>query len=251
MSGRGRFTGRVLFATGAGSGLAAATAEQFTAEGGAVAVVDRDAERAAAQASRLPRSVGITCDVSDEESVQRAMQEAHGRLGRIDCVLNAAGYAQFTPIEEQSLDDWNRMLAVHLTGTFLVCRAALPFLRAAGGGAIVNVASVAALLARPSLGAYSAAKGGIIAFSRQLALDLATDGVRVNAIAPGSVRTPMTKPVYAEPGVEDGRPAVPHAIQARLAEPAEIAATICFLLSGEASFFTGSLLVPDGGATAL
>jgi len=143
------------------------------------------------------------------------------------------------------------MLAVHLTGTFLVCRATLPRLRAAGGGSIVNVASTAALLARPSLGAYAAAKGGIISFSRQLALDAAADNVRVNVIAPGSVRTPMTAPVYAEAGVDDGRPAVPHSIQARLGEPEEIAAAACFLLSDESSFFTAAMLVADGGATAL
>src|SRR4029453_7093694 len=98
---------------------------------------------------------------------------AERELGRIDCVFNAAGFAQFVPIEELSLADWNRMLAVHLTGTFLVCRAAFPRLRAAGGGSIVNVASTAALLARPSLGAYAAAKGGIISFSRRVAPDAA------------------------------------------------------------------------------
>jgi NAD(P)-dependent dehydrogenase (short-subunit alcohol dehydrogenase family) len=246
-----RFAGKVLFATGAGSGLAAATARRFAAEGGRVAVVDLDADRAKALAVQLDGSIDIACDVSDEASVEHAVRETQERLGRLDCVVNTAGYAQFTPIEQLALAEWNRMLAVHLTGTFLVCRAALPRLRAAGGGAIVNVASVAALLARPSLGAYAAAKGGIISFSRQLALDAAADNVRVNVIAPGSVRTPMTAPVYAEAGVEDGRPTQPHAIQPRLAEPEELAAPICFLLSDEASFFTASLGVADGGATAL
>lgn len=251
MSAAERFAGKVLFATGAGSGLGAATARRFAAEGGRIAVVDLDSDRAAALAAELDGSIAVACDVSDEASVEQAVQETQERLGRLDCVLNTAGYAQFTPIEELSLAEWNRMLAVHLTGTFLVCRAALPRLRAAGGGAIVNVASVAALLARPSLGAYAAAKGGIISFSRQLALDAAADNVRVNVIAPGSVRTPMTAPVYAEPGDDDGRPMQPHAIQPRLADPEELAAPICFLLSDEASFFTASLVVADGGATAL
>jgi 3-oxoacyl-[acyl-carrier protein] reductase len=245
-----RFDGKVLFATGGGSGLAAATARRFAAEGGRVAVSDLDGAAAEVVASELKGSVGLACDVSDEESVQGAIAEARARLGRIDCVLNSAGFAQFAPIEQVSLADWNQMLAVHLTGTFLVCKAVLPHLRAAGGGAIVNVASVAALLARPSLGAYAAAKGGIISFSRQLAVDAAADNVRVNTIAPGGVRTPMTASVYAEPGVEDGRP-TPHAIQPRLAEPEEIASAICFLLSDDASFFTASLIVADGGATAL
>jgi NAD(P)-dependent dehydrogenase (short-subunit alcohol dehydrogenase family) len=216
-----------------------------------VAVVDLDRERAEAIASELDGSIALACDVGDEDAVEEAVRSTQRELGRIDCVFNAAGFAQFVPIEELSLADWNKMLAVHLTGTFLVCRATLPRLRAAGGGSIVNVASTAALLARPSLGAYAAAKGGIISFSRQFALDAAADNVRVNVIAPGSVRTPMTAPVYAEPGVEDGRPSVPHSIQARLAEPEEIAAAVCFLLSDESSFFTAAMLVADGGATAL
>jgi 3-oxoacyl-[acyl-carrier protein] reductase len=235
----GRFDGKVLFATGAGSGLGAAIAQRFASEGGRVAAVDLDGDRAAAVGS-----VGIACDVSDEGSVRSAVEDARSQLGRIDCVLNCAGYAEFTPLEELSLEAWNRMLAVHLTGTFLVCKATLPHLREAGGGSIVNVASIAALLARPNLAAYAAAKGGIISFSRQLALDAAADNVRVNVIAPGSVRTPMTADVY-------GEGEVPRAIQARLGEPEEIAAAACFLLSDEASFFTAAMLVADGGATAL
>jgi NAD(P)-dependent dehydrogenase (short-subunit alcohol dehydrogenase family) len=241
----------VLFATGGASGLAAATGRRFAAEGGRVAVVDLDRERAEAVAAELNGSIGLACDVADEDSVGEAVRTAERELGRIDCVLNAAGFAQFLPLEQLSLADWNRMLAVHLTGTFLVCRATLPRLRAVGGGSIVNVASTAALLARPNLSAYAAAKGGIISFSRQLALDAAADNVRVNVIAPGSVRTPMTAPVYAEAGVEDGRATVPYSIQARLGEPEEIASAICFLLSDDASFFTAAMLVADGGATAL
>jgi NAD(P)-dependent dehydrogenase (short-subunit alcohol dehydrogenase family) len=239
-----RFRDKVLLATGAGSGIAAATARQFAAEGGRVAALDLDGGRVEAVASELGGSVGIACDVADESSVQAAVREARERLGRIDCVLNAAGIVQFVPIEELTLADWNRMLAVHLTGTFLVCRATLPHLRAAGGGSIVNLASTAALLARPHLAAYAAAKGGIIAFSRQLALEAGADNVRVNAIAPGSVRTPMTRPVYSQG-------AVPQSIQARVAEPEEISAAACFLFSDESSFFTASLLVADGGATAM
>ena len=239
-----RFQGKVLLATGAGSGLAAATAGRFASEGGRVAVLDLDGGRAASVAGGLEGSVGIACDVSDESSVQAAVREAVERLGRIDCVLNAAGFVHFAPVEELALEDWNRMLAVHLTGTFLVCKTALPHLRAAGGGSIVNVASVTALVARVNLAAYSAAKGGIIAFSRQLALEAGAGGVRVNVVAPGSVRTPMTRDVYLEG-------ALPQSIQARLAEPDEIATTACFLFSDESSFFTGALLVADGGATAV
>jgi NAD(P)-dependent dehydrogenase (short-subunit alcohol dehydrogenase family) len=246
-----RFGGKVLFATGGGSGLGAATARRFAAEGGRVAVVDLDAAAAGAVAAELDGSIAIACDVADERSVQDAVRAARDRLGRIDCVLNSAGYVQFSPIEELSVADWNRMLAVHLTGTFLVCKATLPCLRAAGGGSIVNLASSTALVARANLAAYSAAKGGIVAFSRQLALDAGADNVRVNVLAPGSVRTPLTRPVFGEPGIQAGHSDVPKSIQGRVAEPEEIAAAACFLLSDDASFFTASLLVPDGGATAI
>jgi NAD(P)-dependent dehydrogenase (short-subunit alcohol dehydrogenase family) len=239
-----RFAGKVLFATGGASGIGAATARRFAAEGGRVAVADLDGDRAAEVASALEGSIAIACDVADERSVAAAVGSAHEQLGRIDGVLNSAGIVKFTPLEELSLAEWNRLLGVHLTGTFLVCRAALPVLRESGGGSIVNVASVAALLARPHLAAYAAAKGGIIAFSRQLALDAAPDGVRVNVLAPGSVTTPLLADVY-------GEDEVPHSIQGRFGEPEEIAAAACFLLSDEASFFTAAMLVADGGATAL
>jgi NAD(P)-dependent dehydrogenase (short-subunit alcohol dehydrogenase family) len=245
-----RFGGKVLFVTGGGSGLGAATARRFAAEGGGVAVADLDRSRAESVASELEDSVAVACDVSSEQSVQEAVGQARERLGRIDCVLNSAGYVHFAPIEELELDDWNRMLAVHLTGTFLVCKAVLPHLRAAGGGSIVNFASSTALVARPNLGAYSAAKGGVVAFSRQLALDVGTDNVRVNVVAPGSIRTPLTAPVFGESGT-GGEYALPQSIQNRPAEPEEIAAAVCFLLSDEASFFTASMLVADGGATAI
>jgi 3-oxoacyl-[acyl-carrier protein] reductase len=246
-----RFTGKVLLATGGGSGIAAATARRFAAEGGRAAVVDLDGDRARAVAQELDGSCAIACDVADERSVQGAVDEAVQRLGRIDCVLNAAGHVHFAPIEEVSVEEWNRMLAVHLTGTFLVCRTALPALRAAGGGSIVNLSSVTALVARTKLAAYSAVKGAIISLSRQLALDLAEDNVRVNVVAPGSVRTPMTQSVYGEKDGPPGHSAVPDSIQKRIADPEEIAATACFLFSGDASFLTGTTLVADGGSTAI
>ena len=235
---------KVLLVTGAGSGIGAATARRFADEGGRVAVADLDPAAAERVVGELGSGIAVACDVSDEESVAAAVGMARDGLGRIDCVFNCAGYVRFVPLQELSLAEWNRMLAVHLTGTFLVCKAALPVLREAGGGAIVNMASASAQLARPHLAAYAAAKGGIIAFSRQLALDAHDYGVRVNTIAPGSVGTPMLDGVY-----DAG--AVPHAIQPRVAVPDEIAAVVCFLLSDEASFMTAALVAADGGATAL
>jgi len=250
-----RFTNKVLIATGAGSGIAAATARLFTAQGGRVAIMDLDASRALAVASECEGSIGLACDVSDEKSVQNAVAEACARLGRIDCVFNAAGYVVHGPIDACSVEQWNRMLAVHVTGTFLICKAALPALRAAGGGAIVNTSSTAALSGRKNVGAYSAAKGAIHAFSRQLAVELGDDKIRVNAIAPGWVRTGLTEPLLTQRGGGDYAKAAAvtalDTVQKRIAEPEEIAAPVCFLLSDEASFITGTLLVPDGGMTAI
>ena len=250
-----RFTDRVLFATGAGSGIAAAAARQFSAEGGRVAVADIDGDRAADVAASLDGAIGIRCDVSSEESVNRAVAETRKRLGRIDAVLNAAGHADFGPIDDYSLERWNRMIAVHATGTFLVCKAAVPALRAQGGGSIVNVSSIAAHVGRMNLVAYTAAKGAILSMSRQLALELAGDRIRVNVVAPGVVRTGLTEAAYVERGGGDfdkgAAQVVADTPQKRVAAPEEIAAPICFLLSDEASFCTGSVITPDGGMTAI
>jgi len=248
----GRFEGKVLLATGAGSGIAAATTRRFASEGGRVAVLDLSAERAEAVASELEGSTAIACDVADEEAVARAVGRAHRELGRIDCVLNAAGIADFGPLEEWPLERFDRMLSVHVGGTFLVCRNAVPLLREASGGAIVNIASVAAITAQPFNAPYGAAKAAITGFTRQLALELAPE-IRVNAVAPGRVRTGMTEPLYTSRGggryEEGARQAAEHNVMKRVAEPEEIAGPVCFLLSADASFITGQVLVPDGGET--
>jgi len=248
----GRFEGKVLVATGAGSGIAAATARRFTREGGRVAVLDVAADRAEAVAAELDGAVAIACDVADEAAVERAVAQAVAGLGRVDCVLNAAGIADFGPLEEWSLKRFNRMLAIHVGGTFLLCKHTVGHLRAAGGGAIVNVASIAALTAQPFNAPYGAAKAAIAGYTRQLALELAP-AIRVNAVAPGRVRTGMTEPLYAQRGggsyEEGARQAAEHNPLKRVGEPEEIAGPICFLFSEDASFVTGQLVTPDGGET--
>lgn len=247
-----RFAGKVLLATGGGSGLAAATAARFTEEGGRVAVLDLDADRAQSVAADLDAAIGIGLDVSDEAAVAKAVAEVAQHFGRIDCVFNAAGHAEFGPIEDWSFEQWRRTMDVHAGGTFLVCKNVLPIMRAQQAGSIVNVASVAALTAQSNNAPYGAAKGAILAFSRQLAKDAAPD-IRVNTIAPGRTRSGMTEPLMISRfgSVEKGTQAFGQGnLQKRVAEPEEIAAAVCFLLSDDASFVTGSVLVADGGEVA-
>lgn len=248
-----RFSGKVLLATGAGSGIGAATARRFTAEGGRVALLDRDLERAEAVAAECPGAVAVACDVADPAAIEAAVQTTVTRLGRIDAVLNGAGHVVIGSVEETSPEDWGGIMAVHATGTFLVCRAAIPHLRAAGGGAIVNLASIAALVGRPRNAAYAAAKGAILALSRQMAVDLAPEGIRVNVVAPGPVRTAMTEGFAAARGMawDEGARAMAAGIpMGRVGTADEAAGAILFLLSEDAGFITGTHVVPDGGLTA-
>jgi NAD(P)-dependent dehydrogenase (short-subunit alcohol dehydrogenase family) len=247
-----RFDGNVLFATGAGSGLARETARRYASEGGRVAVTDLSLESAQAVAAELDGAVAIGCDVTDERSVASAVERTRDEFGRIDHVFNAAGIADFGPLGEWSLERFNRMLSIHLGGTFLVCKHAVPVMRAGGGGAIVNVASIAAITAQPFNAPYGAAKAAVVGYSRQLALELAPD-IRVNVVAPGRIRTGMTEPLYAARAggsLEAGlRMAGEHNVMSRIGRPEEIAGPVCFLFSDDASFMTGQLITPDGGET--
>jgi NAD(P)-dependent dehydrogenase (short-subunit alcohol dehydrogenase family) len=249
-----RFSGKNLFATGGGSGIAAAVARRFTEEGGRVAVADLDEGRAKAVAAELEGALALACDVSDEDSVRAALAAAEQQLGGVDAVFNAGGHAEFGPIEEWSLERWNRMMLVHAGGTFLVCKHALPLLRRRGGGSIVNVASVAAFIAQRNNAPYGAAKAAVAGFTRQLALEVGPE-IRVNVVAPGRTHSGMTEPIMLARGEGDvakGAQAFGQGnIQKRVAAPEELAAAVCFLLSDDASFVTGSTMVVDGGETVV
>jgi NAD(P)-dependent dehydrogenase (short-subunit alcohol dehydrogenase family) len=252
----GRLDGRVALITGGASGIGAAAARLFAAEGAAVAVLDRDG----AGAARLVESLGggpalaLAADVTDRAAVEEATNRAAATFGRLDVVYNNAGVpAGFGPVADLALADWNLSLAVNVTGTLFCTQAALGHLRAAGGGSIVNQSSVAALVGIPGLAAYSAAKGAVVALTRTLAAELAPEGIRVNAICAGTVDTPMARPLLAARG--RGDPELGARLTAerypigRIGTPDEIARAALFLASEESSFVTGAILPADGGMT--
>jgi len=225
----------------------------FTERGGRVAVVDFRAEAAQASADQLPGALALAADVSDEGSVRAAVAATDAHFGRIDCVLNAAGHAAAGPLGEWTYAEWTRMMAVHAGGTFLVCREVLPIMRRGGDGAIVNIASIAAIRAQPTNAPYGAAKGAVVAFSRQLANELAPQ-IRVNVVSPGRVRTAMTEPIILARGDGDWDKGMEISSRFnplhRICDPSELADAICFLLSRRAAYITATSLVVDGGETS-
>lgn len=250
-----RLAGRRVLITGAASGIGRATAELFAKEGAALALVDRDG--AGVEAVRnachgeAGRYVALVADVAEPSAVEAAVAEAARALGGLDGVVNSAGVDLLAPLGETGPADWARVLAVNLTGPYLVCRAALPLLRAAGGGTIVNVASGAALSPLPNRTAYCASKAGLVMFGKALAIEAAADHVRVNAVCPGIVDTPMFRASFegaADPAAEFERIRARYALR-RVAEPIEIARAILYLTSAESSFVTGAALAVDGGRT--
>lgn len=239
----------VAVVTGASRGIGAATAQVLAARGFAVAVNYYQHEQAAADVVALitrsgGQALAVRADVADQPQVYRMVQEVLGRWGRLDALVNNAGRYQPVPVEAMTIDEWSRMLAVHLTGPFLCVRAALPWLRRSPQAAVVNVASTAALTGGTSGVHYAAAKGGVLAFTRALARELAPHGVRVNAVVPGKIRTDMLAGTAVEGDLDRVRESVP---LRRLGTPEEVAEVIAFLASPLASFVTGTAVGVSGG----
>jgi NAD(P)-dependent dehydrogenase (short-subunit alcohol dehydrogenase family) len=241
---------KVAVVTGAARGIGLATAKRFLAEGWRVALLDieRDLLNGAVTGLADPdRTLALHCDVSDAMRVAAAMEAVSMRFGRLDALVNNAGIAVFAPLLETADADWSRILEVNLTGPFLCTKAAAPLLRDHGGGAIVNITSISAVRASTLRSAYGTSKAGLAHLTKQLAVELASLGIRVNAVAPGPVDTAMAKAVHSAEIRADYHDAIP---LNRYGLEEELAEAIFFLCSERASYITGQVLAVDGGFDA-
>lgn len=238
-----RFAGRQAIVTGGASGIGLATAALLAAEGAQVTIADLPTSAGAAEATRIGATF-MACDVTSTDALA-GLVAAHPRLSLL---VNNAGVGAFGRVPDLPPEDWRRVMAVDLDAVFHACRLAIPVMVAGGGGAIVNVASISGLAADYGFAAYNAAKAGLIGLSRAIAIDHARQGIRVNALCPGLVETPMAAALGQLPGLIDRwLPTIP---LGRAARPAEIAEVAAFLLSDSASYMTGAVVVADGGMTA-
>ena len=249
-----RFAGKRALVTGGGSGIGAATVRRLAAEGAQVVVADAR-PGAAAEVAGDVQAVGIDVDVRDEPAVGSMVAQAIEHLGGLDVVVHCAGVVRQGTTHDCMLDDWNQVIGVNLTGTFLVIKHTLPALLAAGGGAIVTIGSVASVVAAGRSSAYDASKGGVLQLTRAVAAEYADRGIRANCVLPGLVATSLTTTstsllgeMTAPSSSAAGRVRVP---DDRAADPNELAAVIAFLASGDASFVTGAAIAADGGYTAV
>ncbi len=245
-----RLQDRVAVITGAGSGIGLASAKRLTSEGAKVVVADIDAEAGEAAAAEVGGKF-VRANVAEEDDVRQLFDGVAAEYGRIDIAFNNAG---ISPPDDDSilttgLDAWRRVQEVNLTSVYLCCKYVIPHMQAAGKGSIINTASFVAVLgAATSQISYTASKGGVLAMSRELGVQFAREGIRVNALCPGPVNTPLLRELFAKDPERAARRLV-HVPMGRFAEAEEIAAAVAFLASDDSSFITASQFLVDGGIT--
>lgn len=243
-----RLEGRVAVVTGGASGIGLATARRFATEGARVVVADVDETAGKTAADELD-GLFVKVDVTGEEDVEALYRTVHGIYGRIDVAFNNAGIAppDDDSILETGLEAWKRVQDVNLTSVYLCCKHVIPYMLDQGKGSIINTASFVAVMgAATSQVSYTASKGGVLAMSRELGVQFARQGVRVNALCPGPVNTPLLRELFAKDPERAARRLV-HIPVGRFAEASEIAAAVAFLASDDASFITASQFLVDGG----
>jgi len=240
-----RFDEKVAVVTGGGSGIGRAASLAFAAEGANVAAVDIDeasAERTAQEIrGKGGDALGVRCDVTSSSDVQAMVQQVVERFGRIDVLFNNAGIAPRGSVMDTSEEEWDRVIAVDLTSVFLCTKHVAPVMQAHGGGSIVNTGSMCSLHGYKNLAAYTAAKGGVLVLTKQMAVDLKPHGIRVNCVCPGLVDSPMTEAVWRSEGKDPATMDRSH-----LQTPEEIAAAVLFLASGDARQISGAWLPVSG-----
>lgn len=248
----GRLAGKVAIVTGGGSGIGRAAALLFAREGAAAVVADVAGENAEKVSNEIEQdggsAIGLAVDVAEPKQVQATVDRAIREYGGVDILMTAAGILVFGTVTETDLESWNRVMAVNLTGTFLCARAVIPSMIERGGGSIITISSsTGAHDVGFGFAAYCASKGGVAILTKAMAVDHARDGVRVNAIAPGPVATPMLSSVMTPAEMKAFGDMLPIG---RLGQPKELAAAALFLASDEASYVTGGVFAVDGGQTA-
>jgi len=246
-----RMQGKVALITGAGSGIGRASAQRFAVEGARVACADANAEAARETAriisTRGNESIALAVDVTNEADCAEMIARTLSRFGTLTTLINCAGVRPQRPGPSPAASEWQQVIDVNLTGSYLAARAAIPALAESGGGAIVNLGSIYGLVGGSTGPAYAASKGAIVNLTRQMALEWAPK-VRVNCVCPGVIETPMTAALRADPAWADG--ALKRYPLGRFGQPDEIASAILFLASDEAAFITGVALPVDGGFAA-
>jgi len=250
----GKLAEKVAIVTAGGAGIGAATVRRFAKEGAAVVIADLSGTRGRAVADEIKAAGGraafIKMDASDPEAIQATIKLALDSYGRLDIMFNNAGMAEVALVHDTTLESWNRVMAVTLTSTFLGIKYAVPIMRAQGGGAIINTASISGMGGDYGMASYNAAKAGVINLTCAAALENAKHKIRINCVCPGGINTRVAEVLGGDRADEFRRQMGASHPVGRMGEPEEIASTVTFLASDEASFITGAKIVVDGGVTA-